>query len=292
VERLDLQQQPLAGISFVIPCYRESPEVLQRTIHGIRAGMRKCPGLPYELIVVDDGSGRNLYTTVEGVDHLIVHPVNRGYGGSLKTGIAAACFPWIAITDADDTYPNEEFPRLIEQAGTYQMVIGARPWGSISPIRRMPKRLITKLAAAIAGRNIPDLNSGMRVFHRCIYEQRRNVFPDAFSFSSTLTMVSLTQHFNTVFVPITYGKRTGTSKIRPFRDTTRFTIQILRLSLYFRPLRFFLPLSAVLVLLAVIRGIRDVYVSNQFGGLCLVLFFMSFQVFFFGLIAEIINKKD
>jgi hypothetical protein len=105
-------------------------------------------------------------------------------------------------------------------------------------------------------------------------------------------MVALTQYFNTVFVPITYGKRTGKSKIRAFRDTTRFTIQILRLALYFRPLRFFIPLSFVLFLLAAVRGVRDVYVSNQFGGLCLVLFFMSFQVFFFGLIAEIINKKD
>lgn len=248
--------------------------------------------IPFEIIVVDDGSGGEQYAAVEAVDRLLVHPVNRGYGGSLKSGIAAAQYPWIAITDADDTYPNKEFARLIEKTPIFQMVIGARPWGSISPVRRLPKRLITRLASFIAGKPIPDLNSGMRVFHREIYETRRKVFPDAFSFSSTLTMVALTQYFNTVFVPITYGKRTGKSKIRPFRDTTRFTIQILRLALYFRPLRFFIPLSVLFFVLAAIRGIRDVYVSNQFGGLCLVLFFMSFQVFFFGLIAEIINKKD
>jgi hypothetical protein len=68
-------------------------------------------------------------------------------------------------------------------------------------------------------------------------------------------------------------------------------MQILRLSLYFQPLRFFVPLATVFMLLAIARGLRDVLVVNQFGGLALILFFMSFQIFFFGLIAEIINKK-
>ncbi|MFN6331277.1 MAG: hypothetical protein ACK45A_05875, partial [Planctomyces sp.] len=102
----------------------------------------------------------------------------------------------------------------------------------------------------------------------------------------------LTSHYPTVFIPVTYGRRTGASKIRPFRDTVRFTLQILRLSLYFRPLRFFLPLSGFLLAAAILRGVRDVYVSNQLGGLAIVIFFMSFQTFFFGLLAEIINKKE
>jgi hypothetical protein len=71
----------------------------------------------------------------------------------------------------------------------------------------------------------------------------------------------------------------------------RFGYQLLRLSLYFRPLRFFLPLSAIILLLAGARGLRDLYVVQHFGGLTVVLFLMAFQIFFFGLIAEIINKK-
>ena len=39
------------------------------------------------------------------------------------------------------------------------------------------------------------------------------------------------------------------------------------------------------------RGVRDLMLNDHFGGLTLVLCFMAFQVFFFGLIAEIINKK-
>ena len=93
------------------------------------------------------------------------------------------------------------------------------------------------------------------------------------------------------FVDIPYSVRTGDSKIHPLRDTVGFFALLLRLSLYFRPLRFFMPLTAVILLAAMGRGIRDVWVGNHFGGLTLVLFFAAFQVFFFGLLAEIINKK-
>jgi hypothetical protein len=104
-------------------------------------------------------------------------------------------------------------------------------------------------------------------------------------------MVALTCLFNVTFLPITYGTRTGKSKISPLRDTIRFTMQILRLSLYFQPLRFFIPIAALIATLATARGIRDIITGDQLGGLSLLLFFMSFQTFFFGLIAEIINKK-
>jgi hypothetical protein len=104
-------------------------------------------------------------------------------------------------------------------------------------------------------------------------------------------MVSLTSGYETCFLGIGYAKRVGRSSIHPLKDPLRFGYQLLRLSLYFRPLRFFVPLSGLIGLLAVARGLRDLMLNNHFGGLTLVLFFMAFQVFFFGLIAEIINKK-
>lgn len=280
------------GVSFVIPCYRESADVLERTVRAIETSMMTESKDSWELIVVDDGSNDPLYARIAGIDRLIVHEENIGYGGSLKSGIEAANFRLIAITDADDTYPNDKFQELLKMTATKAMVVGARSWSSISPVRRLPKRIITGIACYIAGKQIPDLNSGMRVFDRQVYEKNSNIFPNKFSFSSTLTMVALTQNYPTAFVPVSYGRRTGQSKIHPIRDTIRFTTQILRLSLYFRPLRFFLPLAAGFFFLAVVRGLRDVLVVNQFGGLCILLFLMSFQTFFFGLIAEIINKKN
>jgi glycosyltransferase involved in cell wall biosynthesis len=246
----------------------------------------------HEIIVVDDASSRFAYDEAAlGGARLLRHKENRGYGASLATGLRYASYPWIGIVDADGTYPVERFAEMLLLTGDYQMIVGARRWSDIHWLRRIPKRCLTRLASFLADTDIPDLNSGMRVFHREIYDDHRRIYPDRFSFSSTLTMVSLTSGYETCFLGIDYSERIGRSSIHPLKDPLRFGYQLLRLSLYFRPLRFFVPLSGLIGLLAVARGVRDLMLNDHFGGLTLVLCFMAFQVFFFGLIAEIINKK-
>lgn len=279
------------GVSFIVPCYNEAPEVVLSTVARLQAAARGA-GWEHEVVVVDDASGRTRYDEAAlGGARLLRHKVNRGYGAALATGLRAARFPWIGIIDADGTYPAERFEEMLALTGDYQMVVGARSWKDIAWLRRIPKRCLTWLAGYLANHRIPDLNSGMRVFHRDVYDSHRRIFPDRFSFSSTLTMVGLTSGYEVAFIPIDYFERVGRSTIHPLKDPVRFGYQLLRLSLYFRPLRFFIPLSLLIGSLAVARGLRDLVLNNHFGGLTLVLFFMAFQVFFFGLIAEIINKK-
>lgn len=281
----------MRGVSFVVPCFNEDPAVLLGTVSRVMRAAADA-GWEHEVIVVDDGSRRAQYDPAAlGGARLVRHKVNRGYGAALSTGLKAARFPWIGIIDADGTYPAEKFTEMLRLAADYRMVVGARGWDDISWLRRVPKRILTWLAGYLANHEIPDLNSGMRIFHREIYDGHRRIFPDRFSFSSTLTMVGLTSGYEVAFIPIEYFERIGRSSIHPLKDPVRFGYQLLRLSLYFRPLRFFLPLSFMIGSLAVARGLRDLLLNNHFGGLTLVLFFMSFQVFFFGLIAEIINKK-
>ena len=270
------------GISIVIPCYEESEVVAQSTIDAIHKALSAMERLDYEIILVDDGSSTIDYaqTQVNESCTVVRHKVNRGYGASLATGIRRAGYPWIGIIDADGTYPSERFPEMIEQAGDFEMVIGARSWAEISFIRRPAKMVLTLFAGYLSNYKIPDLNSGMRVFHRRIYDENWRIYPERFSFSSTLTMASLTHLHDVKFLPITYSKRIGKSYISPIRDTVRFFYQLLRLSLYFRPLRVFMPLSGLLLLLAFIRGARDYLVTHGLGGVTLILFFMAFQVFF------------
>jgi glycosyltransferase involved in cell wall biosynthesis len=279
------------GVSFIVPCLNEAPEVLQRTVSRLR-GTAAAAGWACEVIVVDDASDRASYdgSTLGGAT-LLRHKANRGYGAALSTGLRNARHAWIGIIDADGTYPVERFGEMLRLTPEFQMVVGARGWRDIHWLRRIPKRCLTGLASFLADKAIPDLNSGMRVFHRGIYDDHRRIYPDRFSFSSTLTMVALTSGYEVCFLGIEYFERVGRSSIHPLKDPVRFGYQLLRLSLYFRPLRFFIPLSAIIGALAVARGLRDLSLNNHFGGLTLVLFFMAFQVFFFGLIAEIINKK-
>ncbi len=282
------------GISIIIPCYREAFKVVEMTANRIRGALDEVVGLNYEIILVNDGTEEAIdYEKLEDSIGLICvnHKVNRGYGASLATGLSEANYPWIGIIDSDGTYPCEAFVEMVKEAGSYEMVIGARSWSEISFVRRPAKMALTLFASYLANHRIPDLNSGMRVFHRRIYDENWRIYPERFSFSSTLTMAALTHLKDVKFVSITYSRRIGKSFISPVRDTVRFLYQLLRLSLYFRPLRIFLPLSALLSFMAVARGLRDYSINQSLGGLTLIFFFMAFQVFFFGLIAEIINKK-
>jgi glycosyltransferase involved in cell wall biosynthesis len=279
------------GVTFIVPCFNERPDILAQTVRRLREAAEGARW-PHEIIVVDDASTAGVYSdeTWGGVC-LIRHKVNRGYGAALATGLRQAKFSWIGIVDADGTYPVEKFGEMLSLTRNHDMIVGARSWADIDWLRRIPKRCLTWLASFLANYSIPDLNSGMRIFRREIYDDQRRIYPDRFSFSSTLTMVGLTSGFDVCFVDIAYAKRIGRSSIHPLRDPVRFGYQLLRLSLYFRPLRFFIPLSALIGFLGAARGLRDVAVVGHFGGATLLLFFMAFQAFFFGLIAEIINKK-
>lgn len=283
--------QSVQNISIVIPCFNESQEVLIETVSTVERSIQDVV-VDYEIIVVNDGSSAaySYDLPYNPKVKLVNHSINKGYGASLKTGIKHAQFDWIGITDADGTYPNHLFDELIKKAEGMDMVVGARRWADISYTRKLPKIILTYFASFLGGVDIPDLNSGMRIFKKVLALQFWNLLPSGFSFTSTITMGALTNDHEVSFHEIDYYKRVGKSSISPIQDTIVFFTLVTRLALYFNPKKVFIPVSFVFILLAVLRGIRDYRLEGSLGGLCLILFFFSFQFFFFGLIAEIINK--
>ena len=84
-------------------------------------------GVPHEIWVVDDGSSDGTGRIAESCGAAVIaHPENLGYGAALKTGILRSQNEWIAILDADGSYPVEELPRLLREIPAFDMVVGAR----------------------------------------------------------------------------------------------------------------------------------------------------------------------
>jgi len=276
-------------ISIIVPCYNENIDVLQNTISDIYQSLKKTD-VDFEIIVVNDGS--DIYYDDLNLENakIITHKKNRGYGAALKTGIKKAKYNWIGITDADGTYPNQNFHELLSMSNQADMIIGTRDWNDISLLRRTPKKILTLFSSFLSGSEIPDLNSGMRIFKKKLAHSFWYLFPSGFSFTSTLTIGAITNEYDVKFHPINYYKRVGKSSINPIKDTIRFFTLVTRLALYFNPKKFFIPLSFFFLILSMARGTRDYLLDGYFGGLTLILVFMTFQIFFFGLLAEIINK--
>jgi glycosyltransferase involved in cell wall biosynthesis len=189
------------------------------------------------------------------------HRENRGYGASLKSGIVAAAHDTIVISDADGTYPPEKIPSLLVALEDADMVIGARMGLDVSiPLeRRAAKWVLGWLANRIAGRRIPDLNSGMRAFRRDTVVQYFSLLSNRFSFTTTITLALLGDEYRLVYLPIDYNKRIGKSKIKPWHFM-EFIILILRMAMLFQPLRVFLPIVFTLGAFGVAKAISDITV--------------------------------
>ncbi|NJN68001.1 MAG: glycosyltransferase family 2 protein [Chloroflexaceae bacterium] len=284
------------GVSIVIPAYNEEQGIGKVLAHLFE--VMRHTATPYEIMVVDDGSDDATAEVVEksGQATLLRHRHNRGYGAALKTGIRHARFSLIGITDADGTYPNERLPDLVERMGEqeYDMVVGARKGEhvAIPLVRRPAKWVINQLANFVAGEAIPDLNSGLRVFRRDAALQLLPLLPDGFSFTTTITLAMLTNNYLVDYIPVNYHARIGKSKIRPIRDTLNFVQLVLRIGLYFAPLKLFLPVSGFLLALAAVWGVVSALVFGRLADVStLVIAMAGIQVAVVGLLADLIDRR-
>jgi glycosyltransferase involved in cell wall biosynthesis len=252
---------------------------------------------PYELIVVDDGSTDKTPQLLEAAARedsalrVITHRRNRGYGASLKTGIMRTTADLIVITDADQSYPNDRIPDLLELAGDADMVVGSRngPAARHSYLRRLPKLFLRLYASWIAGTAIPDLNSGLRVFRRDVAAYFSYLLSDGFSFTTTITLTMLCNNYVVHYEPVDYSPRVGKSKIRPIRDTLRFLQLIVRAGLCFAPLRVLIPCVLLVAGLLGISVAHDVISASGLTSRTVTLFGLGANVALFTMLADVVH---
>lgn len=288
----------LAGVSIVIPAYNEERGAGPVLVELLELLDRELPGIPHEVIVVDDGSKDRTAEVIEqhvgGRLRLVRHPINKGYGAAIKTGVSEAIYPWILITDADGTYPAKHIPELLTHRRHFHMVVGARtgPKAAVAMLRRPPKYVLRKLASYLSRQDIPDLNSGLRLMRKDILERFENILPNQFSYTTTITLAMFSAGFHVKFVQIDYLKREGKSKIRPIADTIGFTKLIFRTVMYFDPLRVFIPAAALFLLASLVIGIGSYSITGRVMDVTtVVLFTTGFQTLMVGLLADMLNRR-
>ncbi|MGK7913014.1 MAG: glycosyltransferase family 2 protein [Synechococcus sp.] len=281
------------AFSLVIPVYNEEEGVSQ-TLDDLHRVLGQS-NYQYEVIAVDDGSSdRTADILAHRTDiRLIRHGSNRGYGAALKTGISRAKYDLVAITDADSTYPCERLPDLVRLARETDMVVGARTGENVtySTLRKIPKWFLVHFSEWIVKQKIPDLNSGMRVFRKTSVMNFFGILPDTFSFTTTITLAMLTNNYIVRYEPIDYFHRAGHSKIKPIRDTLRFIQLIVRVGVYFAPLRIFLPVAGFFFLGFIVSLWNDLFLLRDLTESTLILFVTFIQISMFALLADMIDKR-
>lgn len=275
-------------LSVIVPVYNEK-EGVRQVLDEVAAALQ---GVEHEVVVVDDCSTDGSREILEGVENirLVEHGENCGYGASIKDGMAVARGDSIAIIDADGTYPPARLPEMLELLKDHRMVVGERK--PLPTLNRLAKIVLKCLVWILTRKRVPDLNSGLRVFRKEVAEKFLHVLPDGYSFTTTLTIGCLVNHYSVCYVPIHYSIRRGTSKIRPVREFFNFVLLITRLVTYFKPLEVFLPASMVLFLSGVAVGLYSLIVHHRVMDVTtLILIIFSIQTAFIGLLADIIIRK-
>lgn len=283
----------MASISIILPAYNEE-ESIAKTIKEIKSAISKSSHKT-ELIAVNDGSTDKTKAILSGIKgiRVIENSANKGYGSSLKSAIRESESDYILIIDADGTYPADNIPALLGKLKDNDMVVGARTGKRVTiPFFRKPAKWFLKhFAQYLTKTKIPDLNSGLRVFKRDIALKYINLFPDGFSFTTTLTMICLTNSYKVEYVPINYYERKGKSSINPLKDFIGFTNLIFRLTIFFKPLNIFMPISLVMFIVGILKLLKDFMLTGAFGLGGALLILTSIQIAFLGILADLIIKR-
>ncbi len=276
------------SISAVIPAYNELgaiADVVKSVREALQVGAKNV-----EIIVVDDGSsdGTGEAAAAAGA-RVIRHPVNRGYGSALRSGIRAAKGDWILMTDADDTYPAREIAKLLDFAPDFDLVIGARTgvhfWGSAWAA--LLRWIYLAVAGFIVGESIPDANSGLRLVRRAMLLNMGPVECLGFSYSTTMTLSFMQAGRFVKFVPIEFNARVGQSKVRKMRDMLR-TLQLMtEILVAYNPLKLCIMLTLSFIVPTL--GSLALFVEG-FGGVWLIasalLGLAALQCFLFGCLLD------
>jgi len=174
------------------------------------------------------------------------------------------------------------------------MAVGARTGSTVAATktRSLAKWALKRLAHWIVDERIPDLNSGLRLFKKEVLSSFLGILPNGFSFTTTITLAMHVNGYHVSYYPIDYYQRKGKSKIRPVRDTINFINLILRIGLYFAPLKIFLPLSGIVMAAGVGWGLFTTLGLGRFADAStLILVMTGLQVGVIGLLAELINQR-
>jgi polyisoprenyl-phosphate glycosyltransferase len=278
-------------ITVVVPAKNEE-EMVAETISQVRSALE---GTEHEIIVIDDGS---LDATAERARaagaRVISHPHNLGYGGALKTGIRAALYDTIVITDADGTYPNDQIPLLFgEYNKGFDMVVGARTGQHYrESILKNPLRHVLKLLVEYTtGLKVPDVNSGLRIFSRQKSLPYFNHLCNTFSFTTSLTLAYMMNSLFVSYVPIPYHMRTGKTKVRLWRDSLRTLQYIIEAIIYYNPIKIFLLMSGLVVAGSIVSLALAIFTKLTifyFLGVGGIL--MAILVFCLGMMAVLLQK--
>jgi glycosyltransferase involved in cell wall biosynthesis len=290
-----------------IPCLNEEA-ALPETLRGIP---RSIPGVDsVEVLVIDDGSTDRTAQVARdsGADHVVRFTRHKGLAYGFMAGLDACLrlgADVIVNTDADNQYPGQMIPRLIEPIlrGEADMVVGDRGVAQLAHFSWTKRRLQTLgswVVRKVSGTSVPDTTSGFRALNREA-ALRINIVSE-FSYSLESIIQAGKKRLTLTHRPI---EARATRPSRLFSSTWEYVKRsgatILRIYAMYEPFKVFVILGSMLLLAGAGLGLRyawfwwngDIRGHLQSAILSVLLLILGFQTLQWGVMADLVasNRK-
>lgn len=286
-----------------IPCYNEEATIAQvvaeipRTIPGFRDVL---------VLIVDDGSTDQTVSVAlaAGADYVAHHVGNRGLAAAFRTGLDAALrlgADVIVNTDGDGQYPGAEIPRLVEPIlkGRADIVVGDRDPASIphfTPQKRFLQAFGSWVVRQLSGTSVPDAPSGFRALSREAAFRLNVVTTYSYTLETLIQAGAARLAVSSVPIEVNPTRRRSRLARSTFDYVQRSLITLVRAYAMYQPVRVFVTISLVLVLVGLLGVARFLWYYSQGAGsghvqslvLSAVLLIIGLQVGLIGLVADLI----
>jgi glycosyltransferase involved in cell wall biosynthesis len=176
---MTLEARKFPSLSVFFPAYNDAPSLpglLRKTFATLEPYVAD-----YEVIVVDDGSRDGTGQVLEQLRReyspwlrVVTHAHNRGYGGALRSGFAAAQKEFVFYTDGDGQYDVGELPRLLELVGPATGLVNGYKLERHDPRHRVWIGTVYNFCARLLFRiRIRDIDCDYRLIRRALLAKIR-----------------------------------------------------------------------------------------------------------------------
>jgi glycosyltransferase involved in cell wall biosynthesis len=225
-------------LSVLIPAFNEAA-----TVAAVVRSVRQT-GLEVEVIAIDDCSTDGTGAVLAGLlaagalDQVVHHPVNRGKGASVRSGIQAATGDVIVVQDADLEYDPADLPRLLRPIAEDRAdaVFGSRFMGGGGRVlffwHRVGNWVVTVLSNMFTDLNLTDMEVGYKMVRAPLLKSLV-LTSDRFGFEPELTARLAQARARIWEMPISYAGRTyAEGKKITWRDGVAAVYHIVRHNLF------------------------------------------------------------
>jgi glycosyltransferase involved in cell wall biosynthesis len=287
-------------ISFIITVYNEVENVdkLHQEINTMASGL----GVPYEIIMIDDGSTDGTYNKLKQLSPITIIRMRSNFGQTpaFDAGIKAAQYPYIVTMDGDlQNYPSD-VPNLVKhlEENDFDVVSGWRKYRKDTFSKKFVSRVANLLRSVLVEDGIHDSGCSLKIYKKECFDNI-NLYGEMHRFIPALLKM---KGFQIGELPVNHRARTAGKTKYNFKRTMKGFADMVMIWYWnryaTRPFHFLGSIGLLVIVVSFFSGLMSLWeffhgqdMSETFWPMfTLLTFLIGLQFLILGFISDMLMK--